>query len=547
MFYREIIRTLGSYLVCLAAALCVPFAVAAYYQFADPASHPQPHSTFAFAATIMICLALAVIFRVVGKKTVGRLYRREGLAVVVVIWFLTGIIGGLPFYLSGTLKNPVDAYFEAMSGLTTTGASVMCPKQYDEVTGDEIPIQKTVSETYDITYTYDGTIEPVRDLLTGEVLYEGVEAVGRGVLFWRSFLQWLGGMGIVVLFVAILPALGVGGRMLFQAEVPGPTQDAMTPRIKETASLLWKLYLGFTFLEIAFLLEVNPRIGWFDATTITFSNLSTGGFSVRNASISAYNSPAMEWVIIIFMLIGSINFALYFHCLRGKFYRLNEPEFLTYGLLLFVGCSLMVWRIYGVEGTLLTGDQKLFVGAEAVRTGIFHLVSAMTSTGFATADFDKWPYVPQALLLIVMFIGGMSGSTGGGIKIVRHLMCFRIVQNKVESIFYPERARSLRIGQSVVGQDAAITVLCFFLTVIALSVLGTLLLALDGVDLETALSINACMINNVGIAFRAAGPTGSFAFLSSFGKILATTWMVLGRLEFFAVLVILIPGFWRKS
>ena len=340
--------------------------------------------------------------------------------------------------------------------------------------------------------------------------------------------------------------MGVGGKVLFQAEVPGPVKEAITPRVKETASLLWKLYLGFTLAEVVLLMWTNTEMELFDAVTITLSNLSTGGFSTRNASIGAFDSPATEWVIILFMLIGSINFALYFYCLRGKFYRLYEPEFILYLTLLLIFSSIVTWNLVGTEKLLLAGGEGEFTWAESFRYGFFHLISAQTSTGFVTSDFDKWPYVNQAMLLTVMYLGSMSGSTGGGIKIVRHYMLFRIAQDKVESIFRPERVRRFRIGGKMVDSNTAITVLTFFLIVAFLAVLGTLLLALNGVDLETSLTVTTCMLNNIGLAFRMAGPTESFAFLPVFAKILSCFWMVLGRLEFYAVLVILIPAFWRE-
>lgn len=546
MLYREIARTLGYYLLFLALALCVPLSVSAYYEFiADPIYHPQPHCTIAFIESIAVCLLLALGLYFYGRQAKGQLFRREGLMIVVGIWFISAFIGALPFYFSQTLSNPVDAYFEAMSGFTTTGATVMHPKDYDPATGAEVLIQSAPSLKYDIEYSFYGTIAPVVDPHTGRTLFKGVEAVGKGLLFWRSFMQWLGGMGIVVLFVAILPLLGVGGKVLFQAEVPGPVKEAITPRVKETAILLWKLYLGFTLAEILLLLAFSPDLSLFDATTITLSNLSTGGFSTRNASIGAFGDPVIEWIVLVFMLFGSINFALYFYCLRRQFYRIFEPEFILYIVLLVLFACITSWNLIGKERVLLNGEMGIFSTAEAFRYGFFHSISAQTSTGFATADFDQWPFVSQAMLLTVMFLGSMSGSTGGGMKIIRHYMLFHIAQEKVESIFRPERVRNFRLGGKLLDDGAATTVLVFFLIVASLSVLGTLLLALDGVDLESSLTITACMINNIGLAFRQAGPAESFAFLSNFGKLLSCFWMVLGRLEFYAVLVVLIPAFWK--
>lgn len=548
MHYREIARVLSSYLFFFALALVIPLALAGYYQFfTPPETHPQPHSFWSFWLTMVVCLCLALGCYGLSRGARGALYRREGLAVVVVIWFVTAVIGGLPFYFNGTFEDPVDAYFEAMSGLTTTGASVMHPKNYDPFTEEEVPWVKVISEYYEIEYSFYGTIQPVRDPVTNEILYEGIEAVGKALLFWRSFMQWLGGMGIVVLFVAVLPALGVGGKILFQAEVPGPIKDSLTPRIKETAGMLWKFYLGFTLAQIFLMRAVNPAMDWFEACTITFSTLSTGGFTAMNQSVGAFQHPPTEWIILLFMLFGSINFTLYFYCLKGKFYRLFDPELLIYLSILLGASAFVAWNLVGEEFIRLNGDLGIFDWTEAIRASLFHVVSAQSSTGFATMDFDKWPYVVQAVLLLVMFVGAMSGSTGGGIKIIRHYIVFQVLKNKLEAVFQPSSVRQLRLGSREMSVQVALTVFTFLMIVIALSALGTFLLAMDGVDLETALAVNSCMVNNIGMAFRMAGPTESFAFLSTFSKLLCSFWMVLGRLEFFAVLVVLMPGFWRRN
>jgi trk system potassium uptake protein TrkH len=548
MLYREIFRILSSYLFVFAAVLLLPTGVSLYYEHYLPASaHPQPHSTFAFAATIAVCVTLAAYLRWLGRNAKKQLFRRESLLLVVIIWFITAFIGALPFSFSGTLKNPLDAYFEAMSGLTTTGATVLHAKNYDPYSGNEIPHRKILSSFYNTQYQFYGTVQPVRDPVTGQSVLTGIEAVSKGLLFWRSLMQWLGGMGIVVLFVAVLPALGVGGKMLYQAEVPGPAKDAVTPRIKETASWLWRVYLAFTLGQIALLKFADPALPLFDATCITFSNLSTGGFSVRNAGIAAYNNASIEWVILLFMLVGSTNFALYFHCLRGRFYRLYEPEFLIYYLSLFVGCAIITSNLIGQPVQLLTGERTVLGLADAIRYGCFHLISAQTSTGYATVNYDVWPWINQVVMLLVMFVGSMSGSTGGGIKIIRHFMVFRIIQNRTIRIFRPETISRFRIGRFEIDSNVSETVLSFYLIVLVLAALGTLLFTLDGIDPETGLAVNACMINNIGMAFRMAGPTESFAFLTPLAKVVSILWMVLGRLEFFAVLVVLTPEFWKSK
>lgn len=549
MLYREIFRILGVFSMGFAGVLLIPFTLALYYQFyADPSTHPQPHSVISFLESIIICGILGIGFLYIGKDAQGQIYRKEGLAVVVLIWALSPMLGGLPFYLSGTFENPLTAYFEATSGLTTTGATAMQAKAFSPETGDEIPIVNTFKGVVDTTYIYFGTIEPVRDPVTHKILYEGVEAVGKALLFWRSFLQWLGGVGIVVLFIAVLPALGAGGKVLFQTEVPGPVKEGLTPRIRETALHLWKIYLGLTVIETIALMFTTSKMEWLDAITITFSTLSTGGFSIRNTSIGYYDSVSTEAVVILFMILGSINFSLYYQILRGKLYRLYEPEFIIYMCVLVVACSLGVWSLFGSPQTPLIGVSEGFYQFwSSIRFAVFQVVSSITSTGFATANYDPWPYGIQVLMLIVMFVGGMSGSTAGGIKIIRHYMMFKVGQYQVEGLFRPETVRIFKVGNKEVDSSTTRNLFCYFLLCVFCSVLGTYLYVLNGEDPETAIGLVACMINNTGLAFRAAGPSGSCAFMDDFAFLLSSFLMIVGRLEFMAVFAFLIPAFWREN
>lgn len=548
MFFREIWRILSTFTFAFALTILLPLSVAVYYEYITSAPPETPPSTFAFLATFAIALSVSGLFKWLGRGAKGKeLYRKEGLAAVVIIWIVAPMIASMPFLLSGTLDNPFQAYFESTSGLTTTGASLLTAKQFDPETGEEIPIRRTIRGDIDTEYVFYGTVAPVR-YDDGSIHYEGIEAVSRPILLWRSFLQWLGGLGIIVLFVAILPALGVGGKILFHAEMPGPLKETLTPRLKETAAMLWKIYLALSAAEILMLKFTNVDMSWYDAVAVTFSTISTGGFTVNNGSIASYNSISTEWIVIVFMLIGSINFSLYFYCLRGKFYRLYEPELLTYLCILLAGGTFAAYHLHGTEKMLLTGEPyHLFNWTDSIRTGFFQIISAQTSTGFATTNYDKWPFVLQVLMLILIYIGGMSGSTAGGIKMMRHIMAFRIVQNKVELMFRPETVRSFRIGDREVSQSAALTVLCFFLTVLALAAVGTFILVIDGLDPESALTVITSIINNSGMGFREAGPTDSYAFLSNFSLAITSIWMILGRLEFFAVLVVLVPAFWRKN
>ncbi len=543
MLYREICRILGLYIFGFTFAFLIPLGAALYFEINNPL---EPRTSTYFLQSIFVCLTCAVFFYMIGYKCKTIIYRREGIASVVLIWIITPIFAALPFWLSGTLSDPIQAYFEATSGLTTTGATVLAPKNFGP-DGIEIPIQTIVPGVIPTVYEYFGTVSPIRDP-SGQIVAQGIEAVSKGLLFWRSFLQWLGGLGVVVLFVAILPALGIGGKLLFQAEIAGPIKDTMTPRIKETAMRLWKIYIILTFIQMLVLYFVDPAMSWFDTFTISFSTISTGGFSVRNEGIAAYHSPGIEWVIIIFMILGGINFSLYYYLSKAKFYKLYEPEFLLYLAIIIVASTLAVWKLYGNVNPLLDGSKGPNMDFyEAVRYGLFQTVSAQTSTGFATANYDLWPYAVQIILFIAFFIGGMSGSTAGGMKVIRQFMIFRIVQNKVESLFHPESIKNYNVGSRGIDHGSAMMVMSFFAILIALATLGTVFFVFDGMDLETALSLSGCMINNGGMAFRAAGPMNSCAFLSDFGLILSSILMVFGRLEFFAFLALLVPGFWSRS
>jgi trk system potassium uptake protein TrkH len=526
-------KILSKYLFYLSAFLLIPLFFALFYQI-FPETHPQPHSTFAFFFTFIISFLLALGLRWIGRKATDQFYRRESILLVVLIWIITSIISSLPFTLSGTL-SPLNAYFEAMSGLTTTGSTMLSPKAYDSSTGAEVPIYHTNLHVPEKTYLYYGTVEPIRDPHSGLILYSGIEAVSKALLLWRSLLQWIGGMGIVVIFLAVLPVLGVGGKFLYQMETTGPIKDEISPRIRETATQLWKLYAFFTLLQIALLIWTNPNMPFFDALCTSLSTISTGGFSVRNNSIASYESASTEGIIIAFMLLGSINFSLYFHILRFKFYRIYVPDFF-----LFLGTAAISCL---AVSSFLIPELGL---KEAFRQGSFQALSFQTTTGFFSANYDLWPFAPQMLLLILMFIGGMSGSTAGGIKTSRFYIAYKIILHRLESIFRPDSVRKLYIGKTEVDDKNGLTVLAFFCLIVFFTALGTLSLVLDGVDPETAVSLIACFLNNVGIGFRAAGPTETMAFLSPFSKILATFWMLLGRLEFFVVLLLLLPTFWKN-
>lgn len=549
MLYKEISRVLGYFFLLFACAILVPLGLAIYYQLAtDFVDHPQKHTVIDFVLTFLICIILSLTLIYLGRKGTGALYRREGIVSVVLIWFVTPFIASLPFLTSGALNNPMQAYFEMVSGFTTTGSSVFQGKVYDPKTGQEVKIERTIPGDVPTHYAFYGTIAPIKDPETGVEIKTGVEALGKALLFWRSFTQWLGGGGIVVLFVAILPALGIGGKILFQSETSGPVKEGITPRIKDTATQLWRIYLLLTFLCIGSLMLAKHDLPLFEAVNITFATLATGGFSTQNASIAGYQSASLEWVVILFMIIGSINFSLYYFLIKGKFYKLIDPEFILFLILTALFSFAVAYPIIGKTLVSLTGEpDSIFSISDATRLGIFQLVSAQSTTGFSSVNYDGWPYASQVVLLVAMFVGGMSGSTSGGMKVIRQYMLFKIGQNKVESIFRPDHLKVFKISGREIDHSLMITVLCFFLIVVAIAALGTYLYVLDGIDLETAIGLTACMMNNTGLAFRMAGPDSSCAFLSDFGLTIASLQMLAGRLEYFAVLAILVPAFWRNE
>ncbi len=546
MLFCEICKLLGRYLLLFTLVLLIPTAIAFYYQLFVPASsHPQPHSGGAFLGTALLSFLLALVSSWMGRKASSRIHRTDAIFAVVLIWCITTLLSALPFYLSRTLTSPIDACFEAMSGLTTTGASVMAPKAYDPTTGAEIAITFSPPTQKDVNYSYFGTITPIVDPATGAKL-EGLDAISRALLFWRSFLQWLGGVGIVVLFITVLPALAMGGRFLYEAETPGPEKEGLAPRIKTTAILLLKIYVGLSLFAVLLLFWIYPEGHFFDLTCLALSTIATGGFVATNAGLASYDSHSLELALELFMLLGSISFVMHAHLLRLRLLRLKDSELLTYLSVIFCAIALTTSNLWHRPISLLDPSQGVFHFGEALRVGAFQALSAITSTGLSNSNYEVWPFPAQMLLILLTFIGGMSGSTCGGIKISRHMMAVRATLHKVESIFRPETVRTFKMGQREIPQSTVMTVLIFICLAIASTLLGTYLLMLEGIDPKTSFGLIASFINNAGLSFGGPDPSYPPNFLSSFGKMVAVLWMMLGRLEFFAILVLFVPAFWKK-
>jgi len=405
---------------------------------------------------------------------------------------LAAAIGALPFYFGDMVPTYTDAFFEAMSGFTTTGATVL---------GD-------------------------------------IESQPRGLLFWRSLTHWLGGMGIIVLSLAILPFIGVGGMQLFRAEVPGPTPEKLTPRIQKTAMLLWGVYAIISAMEVIALLFSGMDM--FDSLTHAFGTMATGGFSPRNQSIAAYQSPLIEWVIIVFMFLAGTNFVLHYFALRGKLKSFwKDEEFRFYVKLLF-GFTLFITVLLLVEG----GYDSF---SKAVRDAAFQVVSITTTTGYVTADFELWPHAGRFVMLFLMFVGGCSGSTGGSMKQVRIQIITKRIGMELRRLLHPQQVQKIRFNRQVLKEDVLTSVTVFFILYMGLFALCTLLVVtFSGFDLESGAASIAATLGNIGPGLGSVGPVENYAFINVFGKWLLSFCMLLGRLELFSVIMLFLPGTWKQ-
>lgn len=475
------IRFLGRLTLLVAAAQLVPLVTSLIYG--------EPVSTRAFGLSILITgvLGAAMAFAFRGDDEI---YRREGLMIVVGGWVLASIFGALPYLLSGLLTSPIDALFESASGFTTTGATVLLD----------------------------------------------IEAADKAMLFWRSFTQWLGGMGIIVLFVALLPEVGPGARFLYRMEVPGPKAEALQPRVKYTASILWRLYLGFTAAETILLMIAGLDL--YDALTHTFSTLSTGGFSPRAASVAAFDSSWVHIIIIVFMVIAGTNFSLFFGLReRRSFAFFGDAEFRVYiGILTFAVVAMIVSLLS--SGTY---DNPLL----AARDSAFQAASIVTTTGFATADFELWPVFLQAMLVMLMFVGGCAGSTAGSMKVMRMFVGIKTAFREVKKLFSPSTIMTVMVGGNPVPNSVASTVAGFFILYLTSWGLGALLLSMGSPDLVTAATAAAATLGNIGPGLAEVGPTDHFAFFSGWHKGLMVLLMLMGRLEIYSFAALVTRSYWK--
>lgn len=497
---KAVFGVLGALLAFLGVSLLLPMIVGLIYG-------EEAWKSFGITALIAFAIGCPSWFFL---KPDRELRIREGFAIVALAWLVVSLIGALPFTMAGVFHSYTDAFFETMAGVTTTGATVL-----------------------------GGGGNPM------------IEDVPKALLFWRSLAHWLGGMGIIVLTLAILPMLGVGGMQLFKAEVPGPTADKFTPRVKETAKRLWLVYAGITLLEIIALL---PAMDLFDAVNHAFATMATGGFSTKNGSIADFNSPYVDWVITLFMFLAGMNFVLHYRLLRGKRITVFKDE----EMWLYTGITLASTLIAAVAVWHPTGPALLGAGVadptftgyasfpDALRYSAFQTVSIITTTGFGTADYELWPPLATVIIFGLFFAGGMAGSTGGGIKIVRHLLLIKNTLKEFRQLVHPRAMLPLRLNGTVVSDDVMRNVLTFFVMYIAMTGIGTFVMAVLGLDLLSALTGTMSCLGNIGPAFGTMGPTENYAHIPAVGKWVFSLLMMAGRLEIFTVIVILLPVFWKR-
>ena len=428
-------------------------------------------------------------------------HMREAFLIVGSTWLVVSIIGALPFWIGGVLDSFADAVFESMSGFSTTGATV-----FGGVREDGIVNSKLVD-------------------------------LPKSILFWRSLTHWLGGMGIIVLTIAILPLLGIGGMQLFQAETTGPTADKLTPRVQETAKILWLVYTGLTAV-LFILLWAHPSMDWFEAINHAFSTLATGGFSTHDQSIAAFNSVYIEIVLTIFMFLAGISFALHFRLFRGdfgRFFENRELRFYTYIVLI---------STLSISGFLyFHNDFSLF---DSIRYSSFQVVSIITTTGYGSNDYELWPFFAEFIILALFFAGGCAGSTAGGIKMIRWIIMLKNNLREINVIVHPKAIMPIRVGNIVIDPAVQRSILSFFVFYILMILLGAMLLTLTGEDVVSSLTASLSCIGNIGPAFGVYGPSENYAIMNDLGKWVMVFQMMIGRLELFTILVIFSPSFWKQ-
>lgn len=480
MKLRPIIYIQGLLLIFVGISMLLPIPFSWYYGDNDITA-----LLISAGLSIGVGLALYYPFRYKGELRI-----RESFAIVTLGWLVCSLAGALPFYISGYIPSFTDAFFETMSGFTTTGASILTD----------------------------------------------IEVLPHGLLFWRSLTHWLGGMGIIVLSLAILPLLGIGGMQLFKAEIPGPVADKLTPRIQQTAKLLWIVYVVISAVEAVLLLFGGMNL--FDSLCHTFGTMATGGFSTKNTSITSFGSAYIDYVIIIFMILAGTNFSLHYHGLRGNVLTYWKNEEVRFYLAIILICS-----------AVMTADNLVTVYptiSESVRYSLFQVVSLTTTTGYVTADFEQWSSTGQFVMLFLMFIGGSAGSTGGSIKVLRVMILLKHGFAELRRIIHPNAVIPVRVNGQVISPNVVNNIFGFIFLYFSILVFVTFLMTLLGLDLVSAFASVAATLGNIGPGLGMVGPADNYAQIPFIGKWILSFCMLAGRLELYTVLLLLTREFWKR-
>lgn len=458
----------------------LPFGVSIYFGEGDMA---------ALGITALISILVGALAYLLTKKSDKSIGKREGFIIVSLVWVVFSLFGALPFVISGYIPSYTNAFFETISGFTTTGASIL----------------------------------------------NDVEALPHGLLFWRSMTQWLGGMGIIVLSLAILPIFRIGGMQLFVAEVPGPTPDKFHPRVKETAKRLWGIYVFFTLAEI--ILLYFGGISLFDSVCHGFTTMATGGYSTKQASIAEF-SPYVQYVITLFMFLAGTNFALSYYGLHFKFNKVFKNEEFRFYSFFIVGFTIIIAFF------LWHGDQLGI--EESFRHAVFQVVSITTTTGYVTTDYLQWIPFLWVIIFMLMFLGGSAGSTGGSIKIVRIALLIKNSGLELKRLVHPNAVVPIRLNKKSIDPQIITNILAFVITYLTITVISTIVMSAMGYDLNSSLGAVAASLGNIGPGIGAVGPVENYSHIPDFGKWFLSFLMLLGRLELFTVLILFSPAFWKR-
>ena len=477
---RMVFYLTGKMILVEAALMLLPLSVAIIY---------QNNSMWAFAITIAIALVIGSGLSLISKPGNKVIYAKEGFVIVAIVWLSLSAIGALPFYISGEISSYIDAFFETVSGFTTTGSSILTD----------------------------------------------IEAMSEGLLFWRSFTHWIGGMGVLVFVMAIIPSASDRSIHLLRAEVPGPIVGKLVPKLKETAKILYLIYIVMTIIEIVFLLCGGMSV--FDSTVHAFGTAGTGGFGIKSDSIAGY-SPYLQWVIAIFMMIFSLNFNLYYLALTRHFKAvIKSSELWTFVVIVGISIAAITCNIYPMYENFST----------ALRNAAFQTSSIISTTGYSTADFNLWPELSKAILFLLMFFGGCAGSTAGGLKISRIIILGKMIRREFLHMLHPRSVGVIKLDGKKVENSTLNSVANYFALYVVLFVVIFLALSFEPFDFETNVTATAACFNNVGPGFSAVGPTSSFAAYSGISKFVLSIAMLLGRLEIYPILIALSPSTWAKK